>query len=291
MKNILFVLLAMLLFSCEKNINFKLDDTAPSLVVEGEIENGKAPRVVLTKSTSYYSVLTPELYTNSFVHDADVYVSNGTLTHKLKEYTQPLFPGFNQYYYGIDSNFLSTAFLGELNTNYQLRILTEGKEYLAQSKIPALSVQPDSFYFKPAPQNPDTNKRVMFIRAQDPQGLGNYLRYFTQKNSEPFYPGFNSVFTDEIIDGTQYTVQLQPGVNRNEPFKPDSNFFKKADTVTLKFCNIDRSTYTFWNTWEFSLQTVGNPFSQPNKVISNVSNGALGAFCGYGATYRTLIVQ
>ena len=57
----------------------------------------------------------------------------------------------------------------------------------------------------------------------------------------------------------------------------------------LKLCNIDRPTYTFWSTWEFAFQSIGNPFAQPNKVIGNISNGALGAFSGYGAFYKTLL--
>jgi len=40
----------------------------------------------------------------------------------------------------------------------------------------------------------------------------------------------------------------------------------------------------------FNLQSVGNPFSSPGKVIGNISNNALGAFCGYAAQYRTLII-
>ena len=51
-----------------------------------------------------------------------------------------------------------------------------------------------------------------------------------------------------------------------------------GDTVTFKFCNIDKATYTFWSSWEFAYQSIGNPFAQPNKVVGNISNGALGAF-------------
>ncbi|MEI8052587.1 MAG: DUF4249 family protein [Bacteroidota bacterium] len=287
--------LAALLFftSCEKNIDFNLDESKPTLVVEAVIENDKAPNVILTKSLDYFSQISPAIYESSFVHNADVYISNGTLTHKLKEYTRPLFLGYNLYYYSIDSSSLNTAFNGELNHSYSLRVVTDGLEYLSSTTIPALTWFPDSIYFKKAPQNPDTLKRALFLKATEPRGLGNYIRYFTSKNSEPFYPGPNSVFTDEIIDGVTYTFRVEPGVNRNiaNTGGPDDNFFKVADTVTLKFCDIDKATYTFWNTWEFANQSIGNPFAQPNKVIGNISNGALGAFCGYAAWYGTLIAQ
>ncbi len=285
----LFVLVS--LVSCEKSIDFKLDESKPTLVVEAEIENDKAPRVVLSNSISYYSQISPQVLVNSFVHNADVYISNGTLTHKLIEYSYPLFPGFNAYYYGIDTASLSTAFNGALNTSYDLKIIAAGIEYHSSTTIPALNAVPDSVYFKQAPQNPDSNKRILFLKATDPPGLGNYLRYFTKRNSQPFYPGPNSVFTDEIIDGTTYTTQLEQGINRNNPPLAGENFFLKSDTITLKFCNINRATYTFWNTWEFANQSIGNPFSQPNKVLGNITNGGLGSFCGYAAWYRTIIVQ
>ena len=129
------------------------------------------------------------------------------------------------------------------------------------------------------------------VRATDPPGRGNYIRYFTRRNNGSFLPGENSVFDDAVVDGTTYELQVDPGVDSNNPVNHDDNFFKKGDTVTLKLCNIDKATYTFWNTWEFSRQSIGNPFSQPGKVVGNVSNGALGVFSGYAAWYGTVIAR
>ena len=149
----------------------------------------------------------------------------------------------------------------------------------------------DSIWWKPAPNNDDPKKVVLMARVQDPPGLGNYIRYFTRQNSQAFLPGLNSVFDDNIIDGKTYEIQVDRGVNRNEDVDFETyGFFQKGDTVSVKLCNISKSTYDFWRTWEFNLQSVGNPFSSPGKVIGNISNNALGAFCGYAAQYRTLII-
>jgi hypothetical protein len=285
------VLCAFFLCSCEKDINFDLNETPNVLVVDAEIENDRPPTVVLTKSISYFSEINPSIYDSLFVHDAEVYISNGTLTHRLKEYSNLLLPGYASYFYSIDSASLSTAFLGALNTTYTLKVISEGKEYNATTNIPALNTSPDSFYFKPAPFNPDTSLRVMMLRATDPPGLGNCVRYYTKTDPRPFYPGWNSVFDDQVIDGTSYEVQLPGGVDKNNNPNTDSTFFRSGETVTLKFCNIDRATYDFWSTWEFTFQSIGNPFAQPNKVKSNISNGALGAFCGYAAWYGTKTVE
>lgn len=280
-----------LMLSCEKDVSLKLNDATPLLVVDAQIESGQAPIVVLTKSLGYFSKIDPQILAGSFVRNAEVYISNGTLTHKLKEYSTPLEPGFTAYFYSNDIAIPATAFVGQFTKTYTLKIISEGKEYNSSTFIPNNAITLDSIYTKPAPQNVDTAKRTLQLKSTDPAGLGNYGRYFTKKNSEPFLPGENSVFDDQVIDGSTFTVQLPQGIDRNNPPKADSNFFKRGDTITLKYCNIPQSAYTFWSTWEFAFQGIGNPFSQPNKVLGNISNGALGAFCGYGVQFKTIVAR
>jgi hypothetical protein len=291
MKRVLLLLTSsILIYSCEKNINFNLKNAPEVLVVDANIENNQYPQVVLTKSFDFFSTINPQLLSNSFVHNAVVIISNGTFTHRLKEYEYPVGGGYKVYTYSTDSSNLATAFKGELNTAYTLSISSEGKTYTASTSIPSLAKRVDSLFWKPAPFATDTNDVVLFIKATDPPGLGNYVRYFTKKNSAQYLPGDNSVFDDQVIDGTTYQLPVDPGVDRNNPVPYDSNYFKKGDTITLKLCNIDKGTYTFWSTWEFAYKAIGNPFAQPNKVIGNLSNGALGAFYGYAAFYKTLVV-
>ncbi len=290
MKFIVFIIVAAIISSCEKSINFSLKNADDILVVDAGIENDKPPVVVLTKSFDYFSSFSPQLLENAFVHHAGIVISNGTLSHTLKEYSSALGNGYYYYYYSIDTADMATAFNGELNKHYSLLIRLDGKEYRSETTIPLVSRKPDSLWYKSAPFSDDTNKVVLMVRSSDPPGLGNCIRYFTRRNSGPFLPGENSVFDDQIIDGTTYELQVDPGVDRNDMVPVDDNFFKKGDTVTLKLCNIDKTTYKFWSTWEFAQSSIGNPFSQPNKVIGNISNGALGAFYGYGAIYKTLVI-
>lgn len=285
------VLIMVLLSGCEKTINFDLKKADPVLVVDANIENDLPPVVVLSNSLNYFDSIDSTILNDLFVHNAEVYISNGILTHKLKEYAVPIpTSGVTLYKYSIDSADLSTAFTGQLNSTYTLRIVDKGKEYTATTTIPAIAKKPDSLWWKKAPFQEDTTRIILMVKATDPPGLGNYVRYFTRRNSELFYPGLNSVFDDQVIDGSTYELQVEPGVDRNFPGSIEDNFFNRGDTITMKLCNIDRATYNFWNTWEFSSQSVGNPFASPNKILGNVSNGALGAFYGYGAFYKTLIV-
>lgn len=276
--------------SCEKNINFNLSNSPDLLVVDASIENGQGPYVLLNKSFDFFSTLNLEKLSNSFVHDAVVTISNGIVTHKLKEYAYGVGGNKKIYVYGIDSANLSTAFVGKLNTTYTLQISSEGKNYTAVTTIPTLARKMDSLFWKPAPFATDTNDIVVSLKATDPPGLGNYVRYFTKKNNELFLPGDNSVFDDQVIDGTTYEFQVDPGIDRNNRVPYDSNYFKRGDSITIKLCNIDKATYSFWSSWEFSYGSIGNPFAQPNKVIGNISNGALGAFYGYAAAFKSIVI-
>jgi hypothetical protein len=259
--------------------------------VEAFIENGQDPVVVLSNSVNYFSKISPDILAASFVHDAEIRISNGSLTHRLREYKTPGRDGYDLYYYSIDSSSLLTAFTGELGAKYNLTIRISGKEYTASTTIPPLTKTIDSLWSEKAPSSADTGKVKLMARITDPPAYGNYIRYFTRVNNKPFLPGLVSVFDDQIINGKTYSIQVDQGVDRNtELDRENFNFFRQGDTITVKFCNIDKSTFDFWRTLEFSYSSIGNPFSTPTKVIGNINGGALGYFGGYAVQYSSLIV-
>lgn len=286
------VLAGVFLIGCEKKVNFQLHDQPDKLVVEATIENGQPPIVVLSKSVGYFSKISADLLTQSFIHGADVYVSNGSFNHKLKEYSRSFGNGVTFYFYSIDSANLSTSFVGQLNHQYSLRIMSEGKEYAATTTIPDTTKRIDSVWWKKPPviSGSDSTKVIVMVRATDRPGYGDYIRYFTKTNSEPFLPPLNSTFDDYFIDGTTYELQVDKGVDRNLSIDYNENFFRRGDTVGLKLSSIDKATYDFWRTMEFSYASVGNPFSSPTKVLSNIKGDALGYFGGYASQYRTIII-
>src|SRR5436305_13965602 len=110
MKIAAFLFCATCLFSCEKNINFKLKVVPEVLVVDGSIEYNQPPIVILSKSFDYFSQITPEALDTSFVHNADVFISNGVKTQKLREYFVDSSGGFRIYFYSIDTSNLSSSF-------------------------------------------------------------------------------------------------------------------------------------------------------------------------------------
>jgi len=293
MKSTVSLLIAcFIIFSCEKSVDFDLQQTQPKLVIEATIENGQAPVVIISKSMGYFSTISLQQVADLFVHDAIIEISNQRQTHRLKEYKMPLGEGFFYYYYSTDSSSLATAITGELNTFYFLSVIVDNERYTATTTIPNITKRIDSIWWKPIPNDTSQKKVAVIMKATDPSGFGDYVRYWTKKNRENFLPGFTSVFDDLVIDGSTYELEVEPGFNRNKSWdtNEEEGSFRRGDTVTIKLSNIDKATYDFWRTMEFTYQSVGNPFSTPTKVISNLKGEALGYFGGYASQYRQLII-
>lgn len=286
------VFFVFLLSSCEKDISIDLISAEKILVVDASIENGKPPMVFLSRSLGYFSKITPEILASSFVHKAKITLSDGIKTHILAEDSIPVSNGTFLYFYSNNPKDPNTAILGKLSTSYTLQIADGNKIYTSITTIPNTTRRLDSIWWEKAPGLfGDSGYTNMIIKATDKKGYGDYIRYFTKANSKPFYPGFNSVFDDNLIDGTTYIVPVSRGVDRNSNTIPSDSYFKVGDTATIKLCNIDKANFDFWQTFEYTARSIGNPFSSPTSVTGNISNGALGYFGGYAVQYKTIIMR
>jgi hypothetical protein len=291
MRTHLVVIILMLTFisSCEKTVTFDLNEQEQVTVVDASIEDGRPPMVILSKSFGYFSRISPDILLNSFIHGAEVTISDGSRSERLKEYSYTIVDTNKVYYYSADSSSANGLFRGALNKAYSLEIKVGGKTFTANTTIPALAKKLDSLWWKKPPFTTDTTKAVLMTRVTDPPGLGNYIRYFTRVNNGPFLPGMTSAYDDQIIDGKTYEIEVERGVDRNADIDPEEYaFFKRGDAVTVKFTNIDRATFDFWRTMEYSYSSIGNPFSSPTKVLGNIRGGALGYFGGYAVQYVSL---
>jgi hypothetical protein len=290
-QNIIFVLIAsLLLYSCEKEVLFKSPRFEELLVVEGRIETGQPPFILLTRNSSYYGKTSLTDVMNTFVHGAIIKVSDGIDTVTLTEltfdtagvsisiYTDPTF--------FFDSSL--TKIKGKPNTTYYLWVEAEGKKVNAVTTIPT-SYPLDSVWYKTDVVKNRSDLVRLICRYSDPPELGQYVRYFTKRNNGAFLPGYNSVFDDNIINGTTLDFPLDRGVNRNDTAVfTDYGYFYKGDTIVVKWSNIDYTSYKFFRTLEFELNS-GGPFSSP-VIVQGKINGGLGSWVGYNNSFKTLII-
>ncbi len=284
-----FLLFLVVLISCERAINFEPKDANPKIVIEGIIENDQYPIVRITNSLNFFDEISLGDASDFFIHNANVEISNGESTYILVEKSVSIGDGASLYYYTVDSSDLNAVFKGELDKQYELSIEIGGQTYTSTTTIPPLNKSITALLYEEYIDKDDPGKIALYGEYYDPPGLGNYTRYFTQVAGGAFLPGLNSVFDDQVVDGKTYRLQIDQGADRNTEIDFDEYaYFRRGDSITVKYCNIDKSTYDFWRTMEYGYQSIGNPFSAPTRVIGNISNGALGYFGGYAVQYISI---
>lgn len=277
-----FSFIILLMTSCEQNIDINLPSSEEQLVVEGYIETGLPPYLLLTKTSDYYSTFYLDSLNALFVHDAVVKVSDGDKTITLSEFTIDTAGTLISAYVGF-------GMVGEAGKSYTLMVEAGGKTLTAVTSIPE-PLPLDSIWYETGADASNDTLVKLICRYSDPPQLGQYIRYFTSVNSGGYFPGYNSVFEDGFINGTTFDFPLDRGVNRNDTSSYDNyGLFRKGDTITVKWSAIDEAHYNFWRTVEFELGGQGSPFASPVIIQSNISGGQ-GIWGGYSPSFKTLIV-
>ncbi len=289
----LLVLMGLFLGSCQQEVNINLETTPAKVVVQGSIENGQPPFVILSSTFGFFANIDLSTFENVFIHNAVVTVSDGSRTCRLKEYSVDSGSSAKFYIYSVDTSDLSNVIIGELGKTYNLSITYDGKTYTSQTQIPFVKGLDTLWFGQPAFQGPNTpnNAVELYGTYTDPDTAGNFVKYYTKRNQEIFYAG--QLFSDDLVNGNKIKgVNLFAGYNLADDKKSDSLvYFYPGDSLVLKWCEIDKPVFNFWNTYQFSVQSTGNPFSSPINVKSNISNGAVGVWAGYGTIYYHMKVQ
>ncbi len=280
------------LTSCEKEVHINMSSSPTQLVVQGAVESGQPPYVFLTSTISFFSRVDLSTLQNSFIHGADIKVSDGSNTITLREYTFDTGSSNKFYIYTIDTASLGNIMIGEAEKFYTLTITHNGKVYSAVTKIPSMRGVDNNCIpkkKKKTPKTPDSAKQL-FANFTEPDTPGNYVRYFTRRNGGQFFAG--DQFNDEVVNGKPLTnIPLYAGFENAQDVNSDSlRYFYKGDTVTLRWSGIDRNVYKFWNTFSYARSALGNPFASPINLQTNMTNGALGIWAGYGNVEKTMVV-
>lgn len=281
-KVFLMLLFFVALSSCRKTIKIKLPEYKQKVVIEASIETNGYASVLLSYSVPFFGEFDYTQPTNAFIKGAFVTVSDGTQIDTLKE----LDPNTGYYYLG-------TKVKGVQGKTYYLTVTVNGKTYEANTFIhPPIAL--DSLYFK---GEKDTLGYI-WAHITEPPGLGNNYRWFAKRlnRGDLFYAApFNSVFDDKFVDGKDFHFAYDRGPQPNavQEYKddPEENYFKRGDTVVVKFCTIGRKEYEFWYSYYLNKSSNGNPFSAPSNIVSTLpGDDVLGGFFGYSPSFDTLAI-
>ena len=249
-KTIRTILLAIVLTSCEKTIDFELQNTDPQLVIEATA-NGttQATEVLLSQSGDYYNsdgfekisggevLLTVENNPPNILSEKEkgVYTAKGTI----------ILPG-------------QTCKL-EINEN--------GKHYSATSQMPS-PVMVDSAYYQYSPETlfaPEGFRAI--VSFTDPPEPGNYYRILMEVDGQMVTDGVYYLFSDEA--GTQGPVN----------YILYKNALSAGSSFRIKLLSIDKTTFDYYS--ELETLTGSNPGpdqAAPANPKNNIQPEALGYF-------------
>ena len=290
MKKIFLIILSILTIgftSCEKNIDVDFPPGDTPYVIEGYIENGTVPIISISRGISFLSSITSTDFNNLFVNNAVVSIS-------VDGGAPILMTPIN---FGGATIYTNLSLSGEVGKRYDLLVQVDGKTFTATTSI--LAPRPlDSLVYKQAEGLKGTEDSLVELTAwySDPIESENYSRMLTKKNSEAFYDvAFNSVYNDFIINGQQVSFTVFGGKqslqNNDSADFSQYGYFKRGDTVYVKWASIDKNQYDFWNTFEAQSGSFGNPFSPTVLIKSNIKgSGGIGIWASYGASLDTIII-
>ena len=307
-KSILYAILILLvgITACEKEFSPDLPTTSDDIVVEGYIESGRnatPPYVIMTKSIPFFREF--KNYNNLFISGAEVWVSNGKDSVQLEEICWQSLPAafkkqaavlFNISLDSLPKDFNFCVYIdrslriqGEVGKTYTLNIkTTDGKKLSAVTTIPRTVKIDSAVFVKPPGINQNDTMTQLRAYANDPQGP-DYYRYFSSINGSSYIAGRNSVADDAFFDGINTKFNLVKSEPRSSTASFDTyGLWKRGDTISIKFCSIDKAHFDFWSTLEFNANNAG-PFSSYTRVKHNVKGG-MGVWGGYNATYFDSIV-
>jgi len=316
-KYFLYLFVASLLFSCRKEISLDFPPIPEKLVVQGSIEPGFPPYVILTRNQGYFETIDSSTYNNLFISDAEITVFklDGNETIDSIELSYELIgtiPVFTNLDFTIDwTNFSQEGFRYNLEINWNESLVT------SSTTIPH-STPLDSIWIEET-EDINDNKYKCEINAKytDPDTIGNNILIRSKRvehwkidtlTTPPTLTNEkdNSLLLvdcgpDVLINGESFETNF-PRVSELGGFPSGSyrtfKYKKYQDTTTLgqdsilipedlvliKFCQVDLAAMKFWRGVVRNSISGGNPFAEPMNLSSNI-NGGLGSWTGYGTRY------
>ena len=312
MKKYLFIF-SIILSSCQEEITLDLPQAEDKLVVEGSIEPGFPPYVILTRNQGYFDPINQETYANLFVNDVDSikvwYYDNGEKEIKILQQI-PAIDTLNLPPIYTDLDYTAGNYnFSQAGRTYYLEIQWNNQLITSETTIPEPTPL-DSLWVEQSETADKDFKCDIRAIYSDPADIQNNilirskrLQHYENKDSLECNIESNPDLTlklvdagaDVLINGQSFETYFPRPRDNGFPTGAYNSYHTKEcdngstlefaeDVVLIKFCQIDEPSMKFWRSLVRQFGTNGNPFSEPMNLVSNINNG-LGIWTGYGAVY------
>lgn len=263
-------LLPALLVSCS---DYVPDSRPPHLVIEGWIDDGGFPTVLLTVSMPVSTEgTTLENAGDLVVSTARVAVSDGeqevVLTGKVD---RSYFPPFV---------YTTGRLRGQAGRTYRLTVDYEGGRAQAVTTIPA-AMPPVRLSSEPCAGS--DSLCLLTAAFSNPPGRQVYYKVFAGDASQG-RTCYRSSFMG-AYDGSLLPAEARIPVYRgHEAARKDfTPYFVRGERVNVKIAVMDRGSFDFWKSYEDMVSLSRNPLFPVTANLSGNVEGAWGCWCGYGA--------
>lgn len=256
------------------------DDDAPvredvPLVVEGWIETGEAPVVIVTHAVdltadrpSFDDVV--EKWCRVIIRDVSTGREYPLTAHKNESYR----PSFV---------FTTSRLKGKPGGEYLLTVETETDTVSAVTKIltsPAVN--------KISPERQDDGQYALlgYFSGFEPNGFYKIFVKEIGKDAR-FYPAFMATFRGSDYDDEKGVV-ITRGVHATYEEDSFSHYFEAGSTVMVRVARITEDIYNFWKVYDSNVSLSNNIFFTFTENCPGNIDGGLGYFAGYGSAVSAL---
>ena len=271
------VFVAAMLTSCDED---HLAVTQPQLVVEGWIEDGGYPVVIVTSSIPISEEYMPaETLSDYIVRWATVTVYCGEDSAVLTgKYDKGYFPPYI---------YTTSRMKGEQGKNYSLKVEYKDMVATATTTIPP---RPDVMRFRLEKcEDSDTMYQVKVVFTDNKEEK-NYYQLFSKvgaENKQYLASYLGSIDDDVLGDTTEVAVYRGHEMLSTMDYTP---YFRPNDTISVKLSQIDEASFHFWDDYIKILSLSSNPFMAPQRSIRyNIVNG-FGYWCGMNSVKDYFVI-
>ncbi|MAJ89690.1 MAG: hypothetical protein CMD08_00215 [Flavobacteriales bacterium] len=315
MRNYLLFLVTLILFSCQEEITLDLPQAENKIVVEGTIEAGYPPYIILTESQGYFEEIDINTYQNLFIiaDTVKVWYTNNTgkketrLLERLN-LSDSLPPIYTDVNWLQNWNGYSAYEFSQEGRKYYLEIVYNNQIITSETTIPQATPLDCLWVQKSETADKDFKCEIRAVYSDPANQQNNILikskrtQHYKRKDSleclventpDPLLKIIDAG-SDVLVNGESFETYFPrpndngfPTGNYNSYRTKtcnDSTLEFKEDIVIIKFSQIDEPSLKFWRGLVRQSGTNGNPFSEPMNLVSNIKGG-FGVFTGYGSVY------
>ncbi len=258
----------------------RTETDASTLIVEGWIEEGGFPVVILTRSlsvsTEYQSI---DSLSDYIVRWAKVTVSDGEDSVVLTgKYDKGYFPPYI---------YTTSRIRGKAGNTYHLTAEYRDMRATAQTTIPNTPGR-CSFRVERC-EDSDTLFQIRVRLVDNPQEK-NYYQLFTRvgTNTKQYQASYLGSIDDEVL-GKETDVMVFRGHQLKE--KDYNPYFLLDDTVSVKLSQVDETSFRIWDSYIKMQSLSSNMFFSTSSDIETNIIGGYGYWCGYDAVTDYIVVR